>query len=73
MGGVLGSASLGGQTAAIAPLGAVLLNILQVTIELVWSAYLDHTGALGAARVSQILPYFAYKAHDNKDTLHVKH
>ena len=29
-GGVLGALSLGGQTGAVAPLGAVLLNVLQV-------------------------------------------
>jgi uncharacterized membrane protein YdcZ (DUF606 family) len=48
MGGVLGSVSLGGQTASVEPLGAVLMHILQVVTELIWSAYLDHVGALGS-------------------------
>ena len=39
--------ALGGQTAAVAELGAVLMHLLQMLTELVFSAFLDHYGVMG--------------------------
>ena len=42
--------SLGCQTAALAPLGITLLHVIQVTVELSSSLFIDHIGFLGTPR-----------------------
>lgn len=49
-GGALGVISLGCQTAALAPLGTTLLHVIQVTVELSSSLFIDHIGFLGTPR-----------------------
>lgn len=55
LGGCCGALCLGGQTAAVAPLGAVLMHLLQMLTELLFSAFLDHHGVLGTP-VKRITP-----------------